>query len=216
MATRLTRNLKLRLSDGLSADSLYNLERLDALGAFYTVSSRDDILLRSRQDIEIDPRSPDLGGAGGGVLRLGSDSNSLSLLEILADQVTVNGQTLPDPDDILTAADLSGYEGALGNPASDGQVLKSLADGTRYWDTLSGLVASQNSAITWLPSDGTTFTAVHGYNAPEVEIQVYDPAAATYIGIESVDISDPNQAVITVLEAPTGDGYRVFIREILV
>ena len=213
MATTLTRNLKLRVTDGMSADARYNLERLDALGATYLLTSTDDIHIRSLQDIVVDPRSLDLGATGGGILHLGDSTNPMSELQIRATEVYVNGELLPDPSDILTASG-GGTEPYLGLPTANGQVLKGDTDGTRYWSTLAGLVASQNEAIDWLPADGSTKTIIHNYAAEYVEVQVYDPATTRYISVNNITYVDNNTLQIDIIGVPANT-WKVFIREVL-
>lgn len=64
MATTLTPFLRLRLSDNLTADALYNLQQIDTLGSTFVVNTAEDLLLRSREQIFLEPRSPDLDGSG--------------------------------------------------------------------------------------------------------------------------------------------------------
>lgn len=66
MATRLTPNLRLRLSDDLTADAVYNLGRIDALGSTFFINSAETLFLRNQEQIVIHPRSPDVGGSGSG------------------------------------------------------------------------------------------------------------------------------------------------------
>jgi hypothetical protein len=68
MATTLTDYLRLRITSDLTKDAIYNLERLDTLGATFLISTTEDVNLRSREQISLQPRSPDLGGIGVGGL----------------------------------------------------------------------------------------------------------------------------------------------------
>lgn len=77
MAETLTRYLKLKVADDLSADAKYNLQRIDSLGATTITSVQDDLLLRSRGDVIIEPESADIGGLGNssGTLQIGTPNN---------------------------------------------------------------------------------------------------------------------------------------------
>lgn len=86
MATSLTRNLKLRLNSNLTADSKYNLERIDLLGATFLVDSTNTLNIRSSSNINIEPDSADLGGnSTGGTLSIGSGSHSLESFQVYTD-----------------------------------------------------------------------------------------------------------------------------------
>lgn len=216
MATlRRTRNLKLILETGLSSAARTNLERLDTLGASVYVTSGDDIEIRSRESITLRPNSEDIGGSGvGGTVSVGISGESVEEFAVYADTFSVNGEVMPAPSEILTAADLSGYEENLGLPAADGQILRSDTAGNRYWTTLSGVVASQNEAVEWLPAEGTTKVITHGYNAQHVEVKIYEAATGKVIGPEDITYLDTNTIQLDVLEAPANTWY-VFLREIL-
>lgn len=92
MATTLTRNLKLRLNSNLTADSKYNLTRLDLLGSTFLTDSTNTLSIRSQTDINIEPNSPDIGGSGiGGTINLGTASHPLTALEIHAASIVLDG-----------------------------------------------------------------------------------------------------------------------------
>lgn len=63
---RLTTNLKLKISDDLTADAIFNLERIDLLGSIITVGSDGTANLRSANNILIQPESEAVGGSGVG------------------------------------------------------------------------------------------------------------------------------------------------------
>ena len=92
MATTLTRNLKLRLNSNLTADSKYNLERLDLLGSTFLTDSTNTLNIRSQTDINIEPNSPDSGGSGvGGTVTMGTVSHPLTALEIHTASMVIDG-----------------------------------------------------------------------------------------------------------------------------
>lgn len=82
MAT-ITRNLKLRLPDNLTADSRYNLEKIDQLGAIFQLDSDQDAVVRSQGEVAIRPNDPAIGGDGNpGVVSLGDPTQPLQYAEI--------------------------------------------------------------------------------------------------------------------------------------
>ncbi len=85
----LTRNLRLRLSSDLSADSTYNLLRLDQLAGTFLPDADGNSVVRSTGDITIQPQSSDVGGTGtGGLVNLGTPDQPLTSLVINADSVS--------------------------------------------------------------------------------------------------------------------------------
>jgi len=90
--TTLTRNLKLRISSDLTADSKYNLNKLDSLGSIYQIDTNDVAKIRSKSDIQILPNDSDIGGSGtGGTVSFGSIDQPLSNLSFYADAVSFSG-----------------------------------------------------------------------------------------------------------------------------
>ena len=78
MAT-LTRNLKLRLSNDLSPDSRYNLERLDQLGATFNIDSNNNTVVRAAGDMQFRPEDNSVGGSGeGGTVEFGDLTQRLA------------------------------------------------------------------------------------------------------------------------------------------
>lgn len=91
MAVTLTRNLKLRLDSNLTANSKYNLERLDLLGGTFLVDSTDILNIRSRTDILIEPESADLAGSGlGGTVSIGTPSHILDSVSLYTQQFNLS------------------------------------------------------------------------------------------------------------------------------
>lgn len=85
MAT-ITRNLKLRLQDNLTADARYNLERIDQLGAIFQLDNSQSAVVRSQGDVTIIPNDPSIGGTGsGGDVNVGSVSQPINLMTIHGD-----------------------------------------------------------------------------------------------------------------------------------
>lgn len=86
MAVTLTKNLKLKVDSNLTANSKYNLERLDLLGSTFLTDSTNILNIRSQTDINIEPNSADIGGSGiGGTINLGTPNHKLASLSINAE-----------------------------------------------------------------------------------------------------------------------------------
>lgn len=94
-----TRNLKLRLSDDLSADSRYNLEKLDNLGGIFLPNTTGDSVVRSTRDLIFRPASTDVGGSGtGGNLVFGDVDQPLDSVTFYSSSAISfpSGLALPD------------------------------------------------------------------------------------------------------------------------
>ena len=92
MPITLTRNLRLRLTDDLTANARYNLERLDLLATNLDFSSTDDVILRSRSGITIQPNANDLGGTGtGGNVDIGTEAQPVEQFNIYANITCLQG-----------------------------------------------------------------------------------------------------------------------------
>lgn len=88
MAFTLTPSLKLRVNSDLTADSIYNLNRIDTVGAAVTTDSQGQIKIRSRLDILLEPDSIDINGEGtAGAVSLGEAGRPIL-------NVNVNSQNL--------------------------------------------------------------------------------------------------------------------------
>lgn len=88
MATSITRNLKLRVNDNLTADAKYNLNKLDELGAVYQVDNTGDVRIRAQTDVVIQPEDSSVGGAGtGGTVTIGSVAAPVDSFVVHADTV---------------------------------------------------------------------------------------------------------------------------------
>lgn len=91
MAVTLTRNLKLRIDSNLTANSKYNLERLDTLGSTFLVDTTDTLNIRSKTDILIEPNSADVDGSGvGGILNISQASHDLDEVNVYSSLFTIN------------------------------------------------------------------------------------------------------------------------------
>ncbi len=91
MAYTLSRNLKLRLDSNLTANSRYNLEKLDLLGATILVDTTAQLNLRAEGNILIEPESADIGGSGsGGTVQIGTPDHSIESLTLYADEFSIS------------------------------------------------------------------------------------------------------------------------------
>jgi hypothetical protein len=83
----ITRNLKLRIADDLSADAKYNLDKIDALGgnlsSTFTSGAGDLLNIFSRGNIQLLAAAASIGGSGNGTITLG-DTNSTVLINSVA------------------------------------------------------------------------------------------------------------------------------------
>ncbi len=92
MSTSLTPNLKLRVSSELSSDAIYNLNRLDLLGALIDFSGSDNFFIRATQSITLQPNAIDAGGSGsGGVVNVGSSTQQADDFNVYADDLNLTG-----------------------------------------------------------------------------------------------------------------------------
>lgn len=150
MADSLTPNLKLRLSDDLTADSKYNLNRIDSLASATKVENNGNLRVRSVRDIILTPESQDLGGSGtGGTVSVGEAGINIETFEVFADVADFNDTpiSLPElrfpelPGNGINYVGLKGPDSILTDtvwtlPAADGaanQVIVTDGAGTLGW-----------------------------------------------------------------------------------
>lgn len=93
-----TRNLKLFLSSGLTAEARVNLELIDKLGETFASDNTNSLFIRQKQDIHLLPGDPSVGGtAGQGNLFFGSATSPINSLKIFTTNFEVTGSfTLSD------------------------------------------------------------------------------------------------------------------------
>jgi len=88
VATTTTPNLKLRISDSLTADAKYNLERIDGLAGIFSLDLGENTLIRSIGNISLLPHDPSRGGDGvPGVISLGTADQPIANLQVYAQSV---------------------------------------------------------------------------------------------------------------------------------
>jgi hypothetical protein len=77
----ITPNLRLRLSENLTADARYNLERIDLVGSIVQLDDSQSAAVASLSSINLLPNAPSKGGSGsGGTVYVGSASQLSNLL----------------------------------------------------------------------------------------------------------------------------------------
>lgn len=83
MTTTLTPQLGLRVSSTLTADSRYNLFRIDELASRFALMDDSSTQVRSQTSITIEPNSVAVGGSGtGGTVQIGTPSHVLDALDV--------------------------------------------------------------------------------------------------------------------------------------
>ena len=212
MATTLSRNLKLRISSDLTADSIYNLQRLDLLGATFLVDSANQLNIRSITDILIEPESADIGGSGeDGTVSFGTVDHVLESLRIFASEVRLSSplsftsgewESSIGPSLSAMSSDLSFR---LPNTAgASGQVLVTDGSGNLSWAAQSGGGGSGDYAAATDPwTTGTTKVVTHNLGTSNVSVTVRDSAGELVYPAEVV-VDNSNQVTITSSEAPSG------------
>lgn len=125
MATTLTTNLKLRISDDLTSDATYNLNKIDTLGLTNNVDSTGNLRIKAFSDIQLQPNSADVGGSGvGGTITLGEIGNNITLVDIRSAETKLTGGPLSIANSVakisLAASDSMITDFSLTLPIEDG------------------------------------------------------------------------------------------------
>jgi len=90
--SRYTANLKLAITSDLSDIAISNLEKIDSIGSSLTISGAGELNITNAADITIEPDAPSRGGFGtAGTVNLGSDSHTISLVDIFSTSVQFHG-----------------------------------------------------------------------------------------------------------------------------
>lgn len=83
MATTTTPQLGLRVASTLTADAVFNLQRIDALASRFVMTADAATLVRSQTSVTIEPNAAALGGSGvGGVVNVGTASHALAAINL--------------------------------------------------------------------------------------------------------------------------------------
>ncbi len=220
----LTRNLKLRLSDDLTIDARFNLERIDQLGSVFPISDSDQTITSSG-DIRLEPGTDNvfapnlqLSGdliieAGAFTTRLRTATQAANLTLVLPPDAGSVGQFLStDGNGTTTWADppTSNFS-TLNDTNFTNLVATEFAqfDGTN-WVNVSLPNARQANAFTWEPIDGVVKTITHNFNTSNYTVQIYDTETSNEVFVESLDKSDPNTLVLSARK-PLGADYIVHL-----
>lgn len=231
MAVTLTPNLKLKVDSTLSANSRFNLYKIDDLASLYQVNANSVARIRSRTDIVLQPQDPDIGGTGaGGSVSIGTVDQPVTDVNICATSINVDapftsnsdlattGSLLLKNGDYsvgLTAPTLSASY-SLTLPTADGtanQVLSTDGSGQLSWVSISGVSIGQELSTTWSAGDGLTKTITHGFGTQKVIVQVLD-ATDDYRTVEVDEVTRPNSNQVTLSSSFTPTNWVVLLKEI--
>lgn len=141
----ITRNLKLRLQDNLTADARYNLEKIDQLGAIFQLDNSQSAVVRSQGDVAVSPNDPAIGGSGtAGIVRLGSIVQPLEHAEI-------NGPIK------LLASDGTHYTTLISADIQDTELTLDLNEGDRLLELGGDLITAGGDITFTTTSDPINF-----------------------------------------------------------
>lgn len=213
MADTLTPNLKLRISDDLTADAKYNLNRIDGAASALKIENNGNVRLRAVRDIIFSPESQDLGGEGsGGLISFGETGLALDSLQIFSAEVNLNSAILTGflIDEEITDAMISPTAAIDASKIADGSISNTefqYLDGvtSNIQDQIDSLGGSNQLASTWLNADGTTKNITHNFGTRNVSVEVLN-ADNNYETIQVNSVTRPtiNSITLTASEAPAG------------
>lgn len=230
-----TRNLRLRLSDNLTDDARYNLERIDQLGAVFPIGNSASQAINSSSSISLNANSTLLGGNGDGTvfapnlslknsLKLESGAYTLSLTAgaltedlslTLPSTVGSAGQFLStDGTGVLSWIDppstnLSSLNDTLFTDLEANQFIQ--YNGSK-WVNVDLPAAREANVYTWAPVDGNTKIINHSFNSTSIQVWIYEPASKSPIVIEEVDYLDNDTIFLRAHTAPETD-YVVHLQQ---
>lgn len=194
-AYTLSRNLRLRLEQGLSANSRYNLERIDLLGSTLSIDTTEATRLRSRVALYFEPNSSALGGSGdGGDVYFGTVGNPLD--NVFINSTNVSFGTLGD---VLTASNTKTVTN------------KTLDFNQNTFLNFPGASGLDGYTTTWIQADGLVKTVTHNLNSLAVIASVIDLLDNDVILVDIIDITGLNTIVLTASEIPSVSGYRIVV-----
>ena len=205
MATRLTRNLKLRVSDELTSDAIYNLERIDTLGATFLIDTLDNTNLVSEGDLILTPDGSveiraDLNVVGDVTvenIRL-FDSDKSNYVELVAPSSLSTNVSLQLPDSVGTA----------------GYLLKTDGSGNLDWISPESVAGGgQSLVVNWIEADGASKIITHNFGTTQIEVMIYDTTNLNFTNVNSVTYTDSNTITLAGVDQPPPGGYKVYLRE---
>lgn len=160
MATRFSKNLRLRIDSNLTANAIYNLERIDTLGGVFQIDTTDTVQVRSRGDVVIEPNSAVIGGAGvNGSVQIGTSGHTISNLLVYADSVEFSSGISIQDQDSLTKLRIEYASATSGSPDSSDRTLSLDMQGGNRELVLGGNLLTSGGNIEWAaPAGGSVLT----------------------------------------------------------
>ena len=93
MATTISRYLKLKIDDNLSADAKSNLAKIDELGAIFRTNAEDNVDISAKGNISFQPADPAIGGSSGtGTITFGDTNNSAASIDFYSTTVRLRSK----------------------------------------------------------------------------------------------------------------------------
>lgn len=224
MANRLTTNLKLRVSDNLTADAIYNLERIDLLGNVFPLGSTADLTIQSSGNIILNPSGNitlNSNVAVSGTLSLSSGQYTTTLttqsqtenltLRFPSDKGTADKFLRTDGEGNLSWSDppntnFAGLNDTQFTSLSAGQVVQ--YDGSKWVNVSLG--NRQTTTEIWTPINGATKTITHNFNTDKIQVWLYDTADQRQVFIEGIDYLD-NDTILLTAHRPPAANYIVHL-----
>jgi hypothetical protein len=228
-----TRNLKLRLSDDLTADARFNLERIDELGNVFPTGDSANQNINSSGDIRLNANAASLGGDGNGTVF----APNLQLTS------TLNFESGPY-NLIISPSPISSNITLLlpPNTGSTGQFLQTDGTGTLTWEDpptsnfsslndttftslVSGQIAQYNGSqwvnvtlpitrqggiFDWDPVDGNTKTIVHNFDTTNIQVWIHEAESKSQVLIQGIDYLDSDTIFLTAHSSPDSQ-YKVHL-----
>lgn len=216
----LTRNLKLRLADDLTADARYNLERIDQLGSVFPLGTGSSQRISSSGEIRLEPNATSLGGDGNGnvlapnlklenTLTLESGAYSTTITAgIQTSNISLTLPTTRGASGQFLRTDGSGALSWANTPAENLATLNDTSftdlqanDVLQYngsvWVNASPPSARQTGTFVWAPEDGVNKTITHNFNTDKVQVWIYDTQDKKQVFIEGIDYLDSNTILLS-------------------
>jgi len=228
-----TRNLRLRLADDLTADARYNLERIDQLGTVFPIGDTASQTINSSADIRLNANATVLGGDGNGLV-FAPNLQLSSTLKLESGPYTFDLRTATQssnisftlPPDTGTAGQFLQTDGASALTWSDPPTsnFDTLND-TSFTNLQAGQIAQydganwvntnisetrQTGVFDWLTTDGNSKVIVHGWDTTKIQVWVYEPGSKSQIFINAVDYLD-NDTILLTANIPPETDYEVHL-----
>lgn len=152
MSFTLTNNLKLRVDANLTAAAKSNLQKLDALGAIYVIDETGTVSIRNASTINLRPNDASVGGSGvGGILNAGVEAQPLDALNVFAEELALEIETLSLPDSVVFEGN---FQLPWDNVSKSGASVLDISD----FDA----EVSNNTSVVLNTSHRSTSSGVHG------------------------------------------------------